>query len=330
MTTISEIAKEAGLGTTTVSRYLNHQPYVSIEKQQKIEAAIKKLNYIPNRAAKQLRTHKTNQIGVLVSRITNPFFAELFDGIERLLHKYGYNVLIMQTYDDSKVEQHFLNMLESHEVDAVMLASIENKDSILKMAKKFPGKVILVNEDCPELKDDVVSIDHYDAVKNGLEYLYKKGKSKISYVTGGSFSGTSHGSTRTQAFLDFMQQHNLPIESNWIFENLHTVSDGEYLAKRLISLDHKPEAVFTNSDEVALGIIAEFHSNGIKVPEEIAVMGYDDQPFSKYALIPITTIHQPVHELAKASVKKLLFNLGVSNDIQVGDLALTLKIRQSA
>ena len=330
MTTISEIAKEAGLGTTTVSRYLNHQPYVSEKKRQKIEAAIKKLNYVPNRAAKQLRTHKTNQIGVLVSRITNPFFAQLFDGIERLLHQYGYNVLIMQTYDDSKVEQHFLNMLESHEVDAVTLASIENKDNILKMAKKFPGKVILVNENCPELKDEVISLDHYHAVKNGLEYLYKKGKSKISYVTGGSFSGTSHGSTRTQAFLDFMQQYSLPIESNWIFENLHTVSDGENLAKRLISLDHRPEAVFTNSDEVALGMIAEFHNSGIKVPDDIAVMGYDDQPFSKYALIPITTIHQPVHELAKASVRKLLFNLGVNNDIKVGNLDLTLKVRQSA
>lgn len=329
MTTISEIAKEAGLGTTTVSRYLNHQPYVSKEKQEKIEAAIKKLNYIPNRAAKQLRTHKTNQIGVLVSRITNPFFAELFNVIERTLHKYGYNVLIMQTYDDTQVERHFLNMLESHEVDAIMLASVEKKDQVLKMAQKFPGKVILVNENLPAMRDNVISLDHYHAVLKGLDYLNKKGRRKIAYITGGSFTGTSHGATRTQAFLDFMQKYQLPINSDWIFEHYHTVNDGKKLAKQMLTLENKPDAIFTNSDEVALGLIAEFTKNGIKIPEQVSIMGYDDQPFSQYALIPITTIRQPVISLAKAAVKKLLANLSVSNDIRVGNLNLDLVIRQS-
>lgn len=330
MTTISEIAKEAGLGTTTVSRYLNHHPYVSKEKQEKIEAAIKKLNYIPNRAAKQLRTHKTNQIGVLVSRITNPFFAELFNVIERTLHKYGYNVLIMQTYDDTQVERHFLNMLESHEVDAIMLASVEQKEQVLKMAQKFPRKVILVNEDFPAMKNDVITLDHYHAVLKGLNYLNKKGRKKIAYITGGSFTGTSHGATRTQAFLDFMQQNQLPINSNWIFEHYHTVNDGKNLAKQMMALENKPNAIFTNSDEVALGLIAEFTKKGVKIPEEISIMGYDDQPFSQYALIPITTIHQPVINLAKAAVKKLLENLNINNNIKIENLSLDLVIRQSA
>ena len=330
MTTIAEIAKEAGLGTTTVSRYLNNKPYVSKEKREKIEAAIKKLDYTPNRVAKQLRTNKTNQIAVLVSRITNPFFAELFDEIERLLHKYGYNVMIMQTYDDSEVERHFLNMLQSHEVDAIMLASIERQSQILKMAKKFPGKVILVNESIPGLDDQAIKLDHYSAVQNGLNYLYKKGRIQIAYVTGGMFNGKDHGSVRTQAFLDFMQEHNLNINSDWLFENYHSATDGDRLAKNISELSIKPNAIFTNSDEVALGLIAGLEDRNIAVPEDIAVFGYDDQPFSKYAKVPLTTIRQPVKAIAEASVKKLLYNLHVSNEIEDGNLQLKVIIRQSA
>lgn len=330
MTTIAEIAKEAGLGTTTVSRYLNHQPYVSEEKKQKIEAAIKKLNYVPNVVAKQLRTNKTKQIGILVSRITNPFFAQLFDSIERLLHQYGYNAMIMQTYDDEKIERHFLNMLQSREVDAIMLASIEDKKQILQMAKKFPNKIVLVNENVPELAKNNISLDHYSAVLEGLNYLYQDKRKKFAYVTGGNFTGETHGSTRTQAFITFMKQHKCSINTNWIFENCHSINDGKKIGKKISNMDDKPNAIFTNSDEVALGLIFELTHNQIRVPQEIAVMGYDDQPFSQYALVPISTIRQPVSALAKAAVKRLLNNLNVENNITEEKMKLKLVIRQSA
>lgn len=330
MTTINEIAKEAGLGTTTVSRYLNNKPYVSEEKKKKIEEAIKKLDYTPNTVAKQLRTHQTKQIGVLVSRITNPFFAELFDEIERLLHKYGYNVMIMQTYDDPTVEKHFLNMLQSREVDAIMLASIEDSDQVVKTAKKYPGKVILVNENIPELKNDSISLDHYSAVIAGLKYLVKNNRTDIAYVTGGSFNGKRHGSTRTQAFLDFMQKNQLSINTEWIFEGYHTIADGIKLAKEIKELGKRPNAVFTNSDEVALGLIEELKKENIEVPKDIAVFGYDDQPFSKYAQVPLTTIRQPVKAIAQNAVKILLAHLGIENSITKSDLKLKVVIRQSA
>ena len=330
MTTISEIAKEAGLGVTTVSRYLNNKPYVSEEKKRKIEAAIKKLDYTPNVAAKQLRTRKTKQIGVLVSRITNPFFAQLFDSIERLLHKYGYNAMIMQTYDEEDIERHFLHMLESHEVDAIMLASVENKDYVTRIIKKYPQKIILVNENIPEMQKNEISLDHYSAVTAGLNYLYKSNKRNIAYVTGGDFAGKGHGSIRSEAFIDFMNSKKLEINSNWIFNRLHSVEDGEKLANKICNLSKKPNAIFTNSDEVALGLIAGLKEKGIKIPEQVAVMGYDDQPFSKYAMIPISTIRQPVDELAAASVKLLLDKLQIKNEVKVGKMDLKVVIRQSA
>lgn len=108
MATISEIAKAAGVGVTTVSRYLNHHPYISAEKRARIEKAIHQLGYTPSAAATSLRAQATGNIGVLVSRVTNPFFAGLFDAIERELHAHGYQVMITQTYDDPEAEERFL------------------------------------------------------------------------------------------------------------------------------------------------------------------------------------------------------------------------------
>lgn len=113
MATIKEIAKKAGVGVGTVSRYLNDHPYVSEDKRKKIQAAIDELDYTPSAIATQLRSQSTKNIGVLVSRLANPFFAELFDAIERKLNLYGYQVLVSQTHDDSAAEQRFLDQLKT-------------------------------------------------------------------------------------------------------------------------------------------------------------------------------------------------------------------------
>ncbi|MBP2058476.1 DNA-binding LacI/PurR family transcriptional regulator [Lactobacillus colini] len=330
MATIKQVAKEAGVGTTTVSRYLNNQPYVSDDIKDRIKAAIKKLDYTPNRVAKQFRTNQTKQIGVLVSRITNPFFAYLFDKIEREFHKYGYTAMIMQTYDDPEIEKYFLNMIDSHEVDGLMLASVEDDKQVMEMFHKYPKSIVLVNEYIPELKDVSIRLDHYQATLNGLKYLFDKGNKKIAYITGGKFKNNSHGNIRNRAYRQFLEDVHQQIDTDLIFENLHSSEDGEKLGEILFKADQKPDAVFTNSDEVAIGLISSLKDNGIRVPEDIAVMGYDDQPFSKYALVPLTTIAQPVNGLALNSVRLLLNNMDVQNNIKKEPLKLKIIKRQSA
>lgn len=330
MATIKQVAKEAGVGTTTVSRYLNNQPYVSDDIKDKIKAAIKKLDYTPNRVAKQFRTNQTKQIGVLVSRITNPFFAYLFDKIERELHKYGYTAMIMQTYDDPKIEKYFLDMIDGHEVDGLMLASVENDDQVKEMYKKYPNNIVLVNEYIPELSEVSIKLNHFQATLDGLQYLLDKGNHKIAYVTGGKFESNSHGNTRNRAYRQFLKESHQRLNKKMIFENLHSAKDGEKLGEILSNEKDKPDAVFTNSDEVAVGLISALRKYGIQIPKDIAVMGYDDQPFSKYAQVPLTTIAQPVQGLAQNSVKRLLNNLSVENKIEEGNLELKIIKRQSA
>lgn len=333
MATISEIAKAAGVGVTTVSRYLNHHPYISAEKRTRIEKAIHQLGYTPSAAATSLRAQATGNIGVLVSRVTNPFFAGLFDAIERELHAHGYQVMITQTYDDPEAEERFLKQLKSRELDGVILASVEAPDRVTAVAKAFPGRVVVVNADVQIPGATSLVLPHYQATRDALDYLFNQGHRRFAYVSGGTISGAHHGQSRTQAFLDFMQAHQLLMAQDLLFGQIHTAKEGQAVGKQLASLapNVRPDAVFTNSDEVAVGVIDSLLAADVKVPDDIAVMGYDDQPFAPFAKIPLTTVHQPVASMAAAATHELLKGLGrqVAQDTQP-TLHLSLKIRQSA
>ncbi|MCH4170058.1 MAG: LacI family transcriptional regulator [Lactobacillus sp.] len=332
MATISEIAKRAGVGTTTVSRYLNHHPYISAEKKAKIEAAIIALDYTPSAIATQLRHQTTNNIGVLVSRITNPFFTALFDALERQLHNYGYQVMVMQTYDDEHSERAFLNQIKNKQMDGLILASVENPASVLQVAQEFPKRIVLLNENIADPNIRAIVLNHYQATLDGLNYLHARGCRRIAYATGGDFSQKGHGQERNNAYRDFLAQQHLPENPDWIFQQQHTIADGQHLAQQLQALpkDRRPDAIFTNSDEIAMGLIGALMKAGIRVPEDIAVMGYDDQPMAAYLEVPLTTIHQPIEEMAQAAVYQLLTCLGQTLTDPKPDLTLKLVPRSSA
>lgn len=332
MTTISEIAREAGVGVGTVSRYLNHHPSVSPAKKQQIQAAIEKLHYTPNAIASQLRAQSTNTIGVLVSRISNPFFAQLFDALERELHGYGFQVMVMQTHDDAQAEERFLDKLKQQQVDGVILASIENNQLLAQLAPVYADRMVLLNETDSQLKIPTISLDHYQATREALMYLYQRGHRRIAYATGGDFPSTHHGQSRTQAYLDFCAEQQLPIVPELIFGQQHTIADGQALGQHLSELNpsDRPTAVFTNSDEVAVGVISALQERHFRVPDDMAVMGYDDQPFAAVAQVPLTTIRQPVQAMAHLAVDQLLHHLGrVTTPELTNDLELILIKRKS-
>lgn len=132
MATIKDVAKKAGLSVSTVSRYLNHHPYISEDKRKRIQAAMAELDYTPSSVATQLRSKKGTMIGILVSRIANPFFSHLVDSIEKSARSHGYNVLVMQTYDDKKAETNMLEMLKQQVIAGLIMCSIEGDPKILK------------------------------------------------------------------------------------------------------------------------------------------------------------------------------------------------------
>ena len=326
MATIKDVAKKAGLSVSTVSRFLNDHPYISEDKKERIRAAMKELDYTPSSIATQLRSKKSQTIGVLVSRITNPFFAYLVDAIEKVATNEGYHVLIMQTYDDSQAEKRCLEMLKQQLISGLIMCSVEGDIQLIESYQEF-GPIVLCNEKVPNSSLPQIFTDQEQATFDGIKFLVEKGYQRIAYCTGGTLTLGGHGDARTLGFEKAILASQQKFNKNWIFNDVHTIKDGRKVLKNILKLSEKerPDAVFANSDEVASGIISEAVSLGIKVPEELGVMGFDNQPFTSMLSIPLTTIEQPVETLGTESTKYLLALLN-NADYQVDDSQLKLRI----
>ncbi|MBI5972980.1 LacI family DNA-binding transcriptional regulator [Staphylococcus caledonicus] len=313
MATIKDVAQKAGLSVSTVSRFLNNHPYISDVKKKKIQEAMIDLDYVPNSAATQLRSNKSFALGVIVSRITNPYFAYLIDAIENTIRTTPYHTLIMQTYDDKDEELRLLNMLKQKHIDGVIMGSLENDISVVEKYTKYGPIVLSADKTVQSNKVMVVHTDQRQATYEAIQYLINKGHSTIAYCTGGNYFASRHGRSRNLGFRDAMNDNGLEIKREWIFNNAHTLEDGEKIGKILWQSKRLPDAIFAGSDEVASGIIQVMTNYNINIPDDIAIMGYDNQPFSKLLKIPLTTVNQPVNEIGRQLTE---FLLSVLEDVE--------------
>ncbi|MBM7689970.1 LacI family transcriptional regulator [Enterococcus ureilyticus] len=331
MATIKDVAKKAGLSVSTVSRFLNHHPYISDDKKERIQQAMDELNYAPSAIATQLRSKKCTTIGVLISRITNPFFSYLVDAIEKQAKEHGYQLLIMQTYDDPKAELKMLEYLKQQVVAGVIMTSIESDSQVIEDYSSY-GPIVLCNEKLDRTEIPNISTNQEAISYEATNYLIQKGYHKIAYCTGGNLTIGGHGQQRTKGFERALSEHELSIKNKWIFKQVHNMEDGQKVAREILSLpkNDRPDAVFSGSDEVAIGIIQEVLQQGLHVPEDLAVLGFDNQPSTSIIAVPLTTINQPTTALGIEATKLMVALLeGVTYKVNKKELILSLIERKS-
>ncbi|WP_065356532.1 LacI family DNA-binding transcriptional regulator [Kluyvera georgiana] len=330
MATIKDVAEKAGLSVTTVSRFLNNHPYISDDKREKILSAMKALDYEPSTAAQQMRGVKSQRIGVLISRITNPFFASLVDALESTARKSGYSVLIVQNHNSPGEEKNCLDLLKKKIIDGLILCAVESETQVIEEYQKY-GPILLCNAGGESSVLPVVRVDDRSATYHAIHYLIAKGYRRIAYSTGGSFQQKGHGSRRNSGFLTAMQEAGLAINEDWIFRHQHTYQDGQAIAQQILHMSARPDAIFAGSDEVACGIISTLTSNGLRVPEDIAIVGFDNLPVAEMLNIPLTTVNQPIAALGKVSAEYMLALIhGQTYQYDAAQLKPELVIRQSA
>lgn len=307
MATIKDVAQKAGLSVTTVSRFLNNHPYISEDKKEKILAAMQALDYEPSTVAQQMRGVKTYRIGVLISRITNPFFASLVDALEVTARKNGYSVLIIQNHNSADEEKNCLDLLKKKIIDGLILCAVENDKNVIEKYQKY-GPILLCNTSIDNTSLPVIRVDDKIATYNAVNYLIEKGYKRIAYSTGGFFKEKGHGSRRNSGFISAMREAQLEINPELIFCQMHTYHDGQKLAEEILQRDiiNRPDAIFAGSDEVACGLISTMTAKGIRIPADIAVMGFDNLPVAEMIGIPLTTVSQPIQQLGQISVELLL------------------------
>jgi LacI family transcriptional regulator, repressor for deo operon, udp, cdd, tsx, nupC, and nupG len=303
LATIADVAKLAGLSHATVSRVINNYPHVSEEKKRLVREAMEQLNYYPNSSAQKLRNQKTNTIAVFVPLLTNPFFANLLEGIDTVAINNGFQLLVCQTRYDKEKELKFLELLTSKQVDGIILTSIENDWEKLKKYTKY-GPIVLCNEYDERAKVPSIHLDQVYGGYIGTKHLIKKGHQKIAYCRGKFFSGISKN--RELGFRYAMEEFGLPIYEEWIFRNAADFVSGKQTFRNILIMNEQPTAIFTGSDQVAAGIILEAKTNGLRVPEDIAVIGFDDQAICEMTVPRITTIKQPILEIGSRAIKCII------------------------
>ncbi|WP_226580893.1 LacI family DNA-binding transcriptional regulator [Halobacillus litoralis] len=329
MPNISDVAKHAGLSKATVSRVINNHPYISKEKRELVQQAMKELGYHPNPSARRLRGHLTSTIGVIVPRIVNPFFAYLVNAIEQAAYANEYQVLIFQSDESREKEISFLNLLKTKQVDGVIMTSIENDWHDIKPYSAY-GPIVCCNEYVQDPLVPTVKLNQTEGAYAGVKHLIERGHKKIGYSTGALFAGEGRDKDRNDGYQKALKEADLDLNPSWIFVNKHTIDDGKQIIRQMMNMNDRPTALFSGSDEIAAGAMSEAKAHGIRIPEDLAILGFDDQPIAELLDPPLTTIRQPIDDLGEKSVEQLLrFFKDKSAQSECVDLPFELIVRKS-
>ncbi|MBC6972733.1 LacI family DNA-binding transcriptional regulator [Paenibacillus sp. 102] len=306
MANIKDIAKLAGVSVTTVSRVLNDHPYVSEKKRQAVLEVVEKLNYSQNANAVHLSKGKTNIVGVILPYIDHPHFDRIVGGVMEGALAHNYRVLLCQTNYNKREERESLHMLKTKQLDGIIICSRANDWDVIKHYASYG--TIIACEETDVFGISSVYINHFGAFQLGMNYLIKKGYKKIGYCTGRKQGASSK--KRFEAYKQALQLIDEEIIEKRIFTECFTLEDGVRVAHKLKEMENSPEALLVAGDEVAIGIMTEAKRLGINVPQDLAIIGFDNQPISQ--VLQITTIDQHVKEIGKSAFE--LFYKQISND----------------
>lgn len=312
MPNIREIARMAGVSVTTVSRVLNHHPYVSKEKREAVLRIIEECNYQRNINAVHLSKGETFLIGVVIPFTNHPYFGMLLEGIANEAVNNNYKLVLFQTNYDENREIEALKMLQHKQIDALIICSrICGWDMIEEYIQYGP---IVLCEDSRGYKVSSTFVDHYKAFSKALEYLQKKGHHKIGYCIGRKYGANSQ--QREKAYMDFLKKGNVPFDPNYIFYNCFKFEDGVQVIDQITNMNNPPTALLVTNDIVAAGMITYSKEKGILIPDDLAIIGFDNQPIAK--VMHITTIEIPLFEMGRKLFLQAIHQKPISHDeIQV-------------
>lgn len=308
--TIKDIAKIAGVSHTTVSRALNDSPLISQRTKTKIKTIAETLNYTPNYNAKSLVLDKSYNIGLFFSTInegtSSSFFYEVVKGVNHVIHK-EFNLIVsgIDEYAD-------LNAINRKHFDGIIVMSQSAKDDcfIYNIMKKNIPIVVLNREVQGAHVINILSDDRKGA-QNAVEHLISEGHRNIALIEGKKGFKSTH--ERKEGFLKALMNHNIPVHKDSMVEGKYDLESGYRAMKQLLNLSNIPTAVFCSNDDMAVGAIKAIVEEGLRVPEDISIIGFDDSIFSSFLSPALTTIKKPIEEISIKGATKLLKLIGDKN-----------------
>ena len=304
--TLKELAVRAKVHPSTISRVANNDPGLRIATatRSRIEALLRETGYQPNGIARGLKLRQTNVLAVVIPDVTNPFFAALFRGVEDAAAPRGFNVLLCNTDGSPERQRSHLQSLQARRVDGVILASSFLKDPGVRDLRRQQVPYVLVNRFSDEGEDPFVGADDLVGGQLATGHLIELGHRRIGHLAGRSTVST--GVLRRRGYLAAHQLAGLPADPQLIVEAGYTEEGGALAARRLLSLQDPPTALFAVTDLAAVGAAGVAQRLGLRIPEDVAIVGYNDIPLASRVSPGLTTMHVPIHEFGSVAVSLLL------------------------
>lgn len=305
-TTIKDIANHLKVSPATVSRALRNHPNISTKRKQTILEKAEELNYQPDSIAQSLKSQKTLTIGVIVPEIKHNFFSAVLDGIEEVAYKAGYTILVCKSNEDYEREIINTNALVSKRVAGIIVSVAQNStkaDHFVTLRKRNLPVVffdrVIDGEDMSK-----VVVDDYAGAFRLVEHLIASGYKRIAHLAGLKHLWISN--RRLEAYRDALLKHGLPFREEYLVHGGFDEEDGARGYATLMSLPERPDAVFAVNDPVALGVHQSCKRDGVRIPQDLAIAGFSDNPVSALLEPPLTTVSQPAYEMGQAAAKMLL------------------------
>lgn len=305
MATIKDVAKLAGVSTTTVSHVINKTRFVAEDTTKAVWEAINQLHYSPSAVARSLKVNTTKSIGMIVSTSEAPYLAEIIHAVEEYCYQLGYSLFLCNTQNNFDKIRNHLDMLAKKRVDGILVMCSEyTKDSLdlLENFSSIPSVVMDWGPNNPQT--DIIQDNSFDGGYLATRYLIDCGHKEIGIIAGELHKTTAHA--RYEGFLKAMQEANLQINPKWVHEGFFEPEDGYECMNRILAEPPYPTAVFCCNDVMALGAISAIGEKGLSVPNDISIIGYDNIHASRFYSPPLTTIHQSKTRLGQMAIDLLL------------------------
>ncbi|CAM2780446.1 substrate-binding domain-containing protein [Vibrio mytili] len=330
MATMKDIAKLAGVSTSTVSHVINKTRFVSEEISERVNNAAKELNYYaPSALARSLKVNRTKTFGMLVTTSTNPFFGEVVKGVERSCYLKGYSLILCNTEGDNERMRESINTLLQKRVDGLILMCSSLEGERIEVFERYPDIPVVVMDWGPMLfTSDKIQDNSLRGGYMATKYLIDSGHKEIGCITGPLIKHQAQ--MRYEGYKRAMNEAGLSFNKDWIVEADFECEGGYQAFTKIVQRGALPTAVFVSNDMMAMGVINAANELGIKVPDDVSIIGYDDIHIAKFMSPSLTTIHQPKYRLGQVAVETLLRKLDDKSDqAQVIELEPTLVERGS-
>ena len=309
MPTLKDVAREADVSVSTVSRALNDSEKVHPDTKEHVKKVAEELGYMPSRVARRLRLQKgkASLLGLVIPDIRNPFFADVTRGVEDVAQAHDYALLISNSDEDAEKQRLALEILQTEDVDGVIVPPVGTHDPAIKTLIDSGIAVVCVDRRLQNARVDTILSDNRKGAYEAVSHLIELGHERIGFI-----GGVPHISTlteRREGYEQALRDHGLPVDPALIREGDVRREQGRVFTEQLLALDRPPTALFTGNNLTTLGALAALNERGVAVPDEMALVGYDDVPWPMALNPPPTVVDQPGYEMGRRAAEILLERL---------------------